>query len=148
MCGWIWKNSQEKEALGRSKGGFTTKIHGLVDGLGNPLKFILTGGQRNDITQAASLIQNFKGEYLIADKGYDADHFTQLAIAQGFIPVIPSRKIERFHEIMMNFYTKIVTELNVFGKIKHFRRIATRYDKCANSYLSFLYFVGILIWLR
>jgi transposase len=143
------KNSHEKEALGRSKGGFTTKIHAVVDGLGNPLKFSLTGGQRHDITQAAFLIQDLKGEYLMADKGYDADHFIQLAIAKGFIPVIPSRKNRK---IPRNYDEFLYQDRNriecFFGKIKHFRRIATRYDKCASSYLSFLYFVGMLIWLR
>jgi transposase len=143
------KNSHEKEALGRSKGGFTTKIHAVVDGLGNPLKFSLTGGQRHDITQAVFLIQDLKGEYLMADKGYDADHFIQLAIAKGFIPVIPSRKNRK---IPRNYDEFLYQDRNriecFFGKIKHFRRIATRYDKCASSYLSFLYFVGMLIWLR
>ena len=143
------KNSHEKEALGRSKGGFTTKIHALVDALGNPLKFILTGGQRNDITQASSLIQNFTGEYLMADKGYDADHFVQLAISKGFTPVIPSRKNRKVPRIYDEFLYQDRNRIECFfGKIKHFRRIATRYDKCANSYLSFLYFVGTLIWLR
>ena len=65
------KNSQEKKALGRSKGGLTTKIHALVDALGNSLKFILTPGQRHEITQALALIQDM----VIADKGYDRNVF-------------------------------------------------------------------------
>ncbi len=66
------KNSQEKEALGRSKGGFTTKIHAVVDALGNPLEFSLTSGQRHDITQADFLTKDLKGDFLLADKGYDS----------------------------------------------------------------------------
>src|SRR5581483_2816105 len=69
------KNSQEQEALGRSRGGFSTKIHAVVDALGNPLKFILTPGQRNDITQAHALVKDARGIPLIADTAYDANHF-------------------------------------------------------------------------
>ena len=59
------EGSQDEESLGRSKGGFTTKIHAMVDALGNPLKFILTPGQRNDITQAQSLITNITNSIVI-----------------------------------------------------------------------------------
>ena len=65
------KNSQEVQALGRSRGGFTTKIHALVDALGNPLRLTLTAGQRHDITQAESLTVEVPPTILIADKGYD-----------------------------------------------------------------------------
>ncbi len=62
------KDSQDQQALGRSKGGFTTKIHALVDALGNSLKFILTPGQRNDITQGNTLVEGLQNTQLIADK--------------------------------------------------------------------------------
>jgi len=71
------KDGQDQEALGRSKGGFTTKIHALVDALGNPLKFILTPGQRHDITQADSLVQDLENIMLLADKGYDQQCFSR-----------------------------------------------------------------------
>jgi len=143
------KNSCEREALGRSKGGFTTKIHAIVDALGNPLKFSLTGGQRHDITQAENLTQHFTGQYLMADKGYDSNAFIEKLILKGFIPVIPSRRNRKEPRIYDEFLYQDRHRIECFfGKIKHFRRIATRYDKCANSYLSFLYFVGTLIWLR
>lgn len=140
------KNSQEKEALGRSKGGFTTKIHAVVDALGNPLKFTLTAGQRHDITQAEFLTQDFSGQYLMADKGYDSNAFVENIISKGFIPVIPSRKNRKQPRVYDDFLYQDRNRIECFfGKIKHFRRIATRYDKCANSYLSFLYFVETLI---
>jgi len=132
------KNSQEKEALGRSKGGFTTKIHAAVDALGNPLSFTLTGGQRHDITQAELLIKDFSGQYLMADKGYDSNTFVRNIALKGFIPVIPSRKNRKQPRIYDDFLYQDRNRIECFfGKIKHFRRIATRYDKCANSYLSF-----------
>jgi len=143
------KNSQEKEALGRSKGGFTTKIHTAVDALGNPLNFSLTGGQRHDITQASFLTEEFIGEFTLADKGYDSNAFIEKLILKGFTPVIPSRRNRKEPRIYDEFLYQDINRIeSFFGKIKHFRRIATRYDKFANSYLSFLYFVGKWIWLR
>ena len=68
---------QACQALGRSRGGFSTKIHVSVDGLGNPLRFILTGGQRHDITQAEELIAGYAGEQVLADKGYDSQEFRE-----------------------------------------------------------------------
>ena len=80
MCGWrIKKNGgQSEQALGKSRGGFSTKIHVLVDALGNPLRFILTAGQRHDITQAEALIESFQFEHAIADKAYDADSLLEV----------------------------------------------------------------------
>ena len=63
------KGGQAAQALGRSRGGFSTKIHVSVDGLGNPLRFILTGGQQHDITQAEELIAGYAGEHVLADQG-------------------------------------------------------------------------------
>jgi transposase len=80
------------QALGRSRGGFSSKIHLIVDGLGNPLDFILTAGQVNDITQAPALLQGYRAAYVIADKGYDADAFIALIEQMEAIPVIPARK--------------------------------------------------------
>jgi len=77
------KGGQAEQALGRGRGGFSTKIHVNVDALGNPVRFTLTGGQRHDITQADVLIAGYKGEYVIADKSYDADAFRQVVKASG-----------------------------------------------------------------
>lgn len=71
----IQKHSKDQEALGRSKGGFTTKIHALFDALGNPLKLNLTAGQRNEITQAETLIKNIHNATVVADQGYDSNVF-------------------------------------------------------------------------
>ena len=85
------KGGQAAQALGRSRGGFSTKIHVSVDGLGNPLRFILTGGQQRDITQAESLIAGYAGEHVLADQGYDAQEFRQHILELGMMPVIPPR---------------------------------------------------------
>jgi len=86
------KDSQDENALGRSKGGFTTKIHALVDALGNPLKFILTPGQRHDVTQANDLIEDIKNTMVLADKGYDSSALVKTIEEKGSVAVIPPKK--------------------------------------------------------
>ena len=80
------KGGQAAQALGRSRGGFSTKIHVSVDGLGNPLRFILTGGQQHDITPAEELIAGYAGEHVLADKGYDAQEFRQHILLRSWTP--------------------------------------------------------------
>jgi transposase len=71
----VQKRGSEDEAIGRSRGGLSTKINISVDGLGNPVRFILTAGQVHDILQAEDLISGFSFEKLLADMGYDSDRF-------------------------------------------------------------------------
>jgi putative transposase len=78
--------------LGRSRGGFGTKLHVAVDGLGNPVEFLLTGGQEADITQAEGLIKGHDAGAVIADKGYDSDKLVQKIEKQGAEAVIPPKK--------------------------------------------------------
>lgn len=140
------KDTQKQEALGRSKGGFSTKIHALVDALGNPLKFLLTPGQQHDITQAEHLAKDVLDEVMLADKSYDANHFIDRFTKKPCIPPRKNRKEPRVYDEYL-YQERHAIEC-FFGKIKHFRRIFSRYDKSALSYLSFLHFVGALIWIR
>lgn len=143
------KDSQAQEALGRSKGGFTTKVHALVDALGNPLEFALTAGQRHDITQANPLTKDLKDTTVIGDTAYDANHFIDSLNSQHCKSEIPSRKNRKEpRSYDEHLYKERHAIECFFGKIKHFRRIFSRYDKKASTYLSFLYFTGVLIWLR
>lgn len=142
------KDSGDQEALGRSRGGFTTKIHALVDALGNPLRFTLTPGQRNDITQAEALTENVSNSTLIADKAYDSNAFIANLESKGCKVVIPpkrNRKVQRDYDKYLYKERHLVECF--FGKIKHFRRIFSRFDKTATVYLGFLNFVDALIWL-
>ena len=87
-----------EQSLGRSRGGFSTKIHLATDALGNALRFLLTGGERNDITQAAALVKDLCAEHVIADKGYDAEAFVLYLQGREAEAVIPSRatnKVQR-----------------------------------------------------
>lgn len=138
-----------EQSLGRSRGGFSTKIHLATDALGNALRFILTGGERNDITQAASLVKDFPAEYVIADKGYDAEAFVLHLKEQDSEAVIPSRasnKVQR--EIDAHLYKERHLIENQIGKLKQFRRVFSRFDKLAKNYLSFIYFASSVVWLR
>jgi transposase len=141
--------NQDEEGLGRSKGGFTTKIHAAVDALGNPLKFVITPGQRSDVTQAEKLLGNIAGAYVLGDRGYDADAIREKIKKQNCIAVIPGKS----NRIIMYDYDKhIYKERSLiecfFSKIKQFRRIFSRFDKSLKSYMSMLCFVGAILWLR
>lgn len=144
-------SSAEKEALGRSKGGFTTKIHAITDALGNPLDFILTGGQASDIGQAENLLTLTPegATTLLGDKGYDSDAFIQRLSGKGIEPVIPSRSNRNNPRDCDWFVYKERHLIECFfNKIKHYRRIFSRYEKMARNYMGFIRFVSALIWLR
>ena len=120
-----------------------------VDALGNPLRFTLTGVQVHDITQAEALIAELSSENVIADKAYDSDDFVQLILDSGAAPVIPSksnRRVSRQYDEHL-YRERHLVECFI-GKIKHYRRIFSRFDKLSKTYLGFLSFVGALIWLR
>ena len=120
-----------------------------VDGLGNPLRFELTAGQRHDITQAQALIDDFDAEYVIADKGYDSVEFLQFIMSKRAIPVIPprsNRKTTREYDEYL-YRERHLVECFI-NKIKHYRRIFSRFDKLANRYMGFLSFVSSLVWLK
>ena len=144
------KNGGElSQALGRSRGGFSTKVHVGVDGLGNPLRFRLTGGQEQDVTQAEELIDGLDSEYVIADRAYDTKQFLESIIRSGAVPIIPARsKRKAPHRYDEYLYRERHLVECFIGKIEHFRRIFSRFDKLANRYLGFLHFAGALIWLR
>ena len=120
-----------------------------MDGLGNPLRFLLTGGERNDITQGEALIAGYTCTLVLADKGYDADTFLQVIREAGAVPVIPPRS---HRNNLREYDTHLYRERHLvecfINKVKHYRHIFSRFDKLASRYLGFLSFVGALIWLR
>jgi transposase len=120
-----------------------------VDGLGNPLRFELTGGHRHDITQAEALIVDLEVEHVIGDKGFDSADFLQFILSMGAVPVIPprsNRKTPREYDEYL-YRERHLVECFI-NKIKHYRHIFSRFDKLASRYLGFLSFVGTLLWLR
>lgn len=140
---------QEAQALGRSRGGFSTKIHIVVDGLGNPLRLCLTGGQTHDITQAPDLLKDFDVQYVIADRGYAAQALVDQIVESGAQAVIPPHqraKAEREYDRWL-YRERHLVECFI-NKVKHFRRVFSRFDKLARRYTGFLYLVSTIIWLR
>ena len=143
------KGGQDYEALGRSRGGFSTKIHIAVDALGNPVEFILTAGQEADVTQAEPLIEGHKADAFIADKAYDSDAVVKAAKRQGAEAIIPSkknRKVPRdYDKHLYKERKKIEWFINL---IKQFRRVATRYEKTARNFLAFVHVASVMVLLR
>ena len=117
--------------------------------MGNPLRFRLTAGQCHDIIQAQALIDGYEFDRLTADKAYDADQFRDLLLTLGVEVVIPStsnRKEPRAYD--QHWYKERHLVECFINKIKHYRRIFSRFDKLASRYLGFLSFVSTIIWLR
>jgi transposase len=143
------KKKSQNQALGRSCGGFSTKIHAACDALGNPIRLIFTGGEASDCTQALALLDGMKTRAILADRGYDADYIVDAANAMGAEAVIPpksNRKVVRLFDKDLYKARNLIERL--FNKIKHFRRVATRYDKTASAYLGFVWVAGICLWLK
>jgi transposase len=151
VCGRSLKKSggQESQALGRSRGGFSTKIHIAVDALGNPLRLLLTAGQRHDSPQAGALIEGYEPLALIADKGYDSGPLIESIRARGIEAVIPPKKnrlVQRVYD--RHLYRERHLVECFIGKINHYRRVFSRFEKLSKNYLGFLSFVSALVWLR
>jgi transposase len=126
----------------------STKIHAVVDALGNPLRFILTPGHVNDITQAEQLITELPADYILADKGYDSKALRETIVNQGAVPVIPPRKTSPQVPCDFALYCERNLVERFFLKIKHFRRIATRYDQTPRAFLSILCLISAFIWTK
>ncbi len=140
---------QDRQALGRSRGGFSTKIHIAVDALGNPLRLLLTAGQRHDSPQATALIEDFKPQVLIADKGYDSDALLESVTAKGIEAVIPPRNNRtEMRQYDHHLYRERHLIECFINKIKQYRRVFSRFEKLSKNYLGFLSFVSALVWLR
>ena len=121
----------------------------IVDALGNPLALSLTGGQVHDITQADALLALVEPDALLADKGYDADRFVESLTARAIKVVIPpksNRKVKRDCDFALYCERNIVERF--FNQIKHYRAIATRYEKTARNFLAGLHLVCVLAWLK
>lgn len=121
----------------------------IVDALGNPLALSLTGGQIHDITQAEVLVALVEPEALLGDKGYDADSFVDSLTARLIKVVVPpkaNRKVKRDCDFALYCERNLVERF--FCIIKHFRAIATRYEKTARNFLAGLHLVCALAWLK
>ncbi|PHS27626.1 MAG: IS5/IS1182 family transposase [Robiginitomaculum sp.] len=136
--------------MGRSRGGLTTKIHAVVDAKGLPVRLSLTPGQAWDGEAAMDLLDALPEKAMVlADKAYDADAIREMIRRQGAWANIPPKR-NRKNPICFSPYLYKARNLveRFFSKIKHFRRIATRYDKLAENYMAMIKLASIRIWLR
>ena len=128
----------------------STKIHAMVDALGNPIAFLLTPGQAHDLEGADAFLPQMQADTLLADKAFDADQrVIQPLLNAGKTPVIPSmpgRKQPRPYDRDL-FGARHLIE-NFFCRLKQFRAIATRYDKTARNFLAAVHLAAATIWLN
>lgn len=116
--------------------------------MGNPLRFILTPGQTSDITQAEALIADLPADHVLGDKGYDCKALRDAIERQDAVPVIPPRKTSPQVACDYALYCERNLVERFFLKIKHFRRIATRYEQTPRAFLAMLSIVSAFIWTK
>jgi transposase len=152
---------QTDEALGRSKGGFSTKIHLRAEGGGKPIALLITAGQRHEQIVFKTLMEmgavkrvgqgkpRIRPERVVGDKGYSSRKIRRYLRKRGIRAVIARQKGERrrghFDEAC---YRKRNVVERMVNRLKQFRRIATRYEKRAVNYLGMLTLAAIVLWLR
>ena len=154
---------QEHEALGRSRGGFGTKVHVRAEGGGRPIAFVLSGGERHESLYLQPLLESgrvkragvgrprHRPARVVGDKGYSYPSVRQLLARKGIRAVIPRRRDQRPYDQRHRFDAALYRERNrvewLVGRLKQHRRLATRYEKRARSYLAMLTLAAILLWL-
>jgi len=120
-----------------------------VRGLGCPVKFALTAGQKGDAPHADTLIEGLPAEVVIADTAYDSDRLRQAIAAKGAVAVIPNNPSRaKKYPLDKHLYAQRHLIECCFSKLKQFRRVATRFEKTARNYLAVLTLAAIVLWLR
>ena len=146
-----WKRGTERNALGRSRGGFSTKINARTSAEGLPIGLVITPGQAHDVTAFPALMQELDcdPEQLLGDKGYDSNAVRQEIEDRGgeaLIPSTASRKIQRTVDKAIYALRNRIERF--FNRLKNSRRVATRYDKLARNFLAAVQLVSAIILLN
>jgi len=143
------KRGAEANAIGRSRGGRTTKVHLVVDALGLPVEFAVTVGQQHDSQSAPALITKVDPKILLGDKAYDVDAIRQALQARNAVAVIPPKANRRapatFDKELYKARSAVECSLNL---LKQARRFATRYEKTLRNYSAVVAIGCALLWLR
>lgn len=142
------KRGEQKQAVGRSRGGRNTKIHALADAKGRLIALLLTGGEAHDCPVAERLIRRVKpSKHMLGDKAYDSAELRGELDERGTQPVIPNRSNRKqpfsFSKRLYKLRWRIES---AFNRLKDFRRIATRYDRLARNYLASVCLAAALVW--
>lgn len=151
---------QEREALGRSKGGFSTKIHLRCDGKGKPITFLLSVGERHETVMFEPLMEQgavkrakggrprLRPRRVVADKGYSSGKIRHYLRRRGIRLTIPRKTNEKHRgQFDKTIYRQRNQVERCFNRLKQFRRVATRYEKKAENYLAMLTLASIILWL-
>ena len=142
------KRGDVPRLIGRTKGGLNSKLHAVCDGLGRPVRLLLTEGQQSDHKGAATLLLDLPAaKEMLGDKGYDSHAYRAALIERGIIPCIPPRAKRKDPAS----YCKIIYKQrhkveNMFAKLKDWRRISMRFDRCAHTFLSAIQIAAVVIW--
>ena len=141
----------EERAIGKSRGGLTTKIHMAADAHGHPVYFEITGGEVHDSQAAKGIIDNIdEMENFVADKAYDSNAIRDQVRSLGAVPIIPMRSNSKKENNEFDSFIYKLRHLveNLFARLKHFRSISKRFEKLARNFKSMAYLACSLIWLR
>jgi transposase len=136
--------------MGRSRGGLTTKIHALVDAEGRPIALKLTEGQAHDGRAAADMFDTVQaGHILLADRAYDSDALRSILSERGaWANIRPMTRRKQTLPFSGWVYRQRNAVERFFNKLKHFRAVATRYDKRDDNFLASVKLAALRIWLR
>lgn len=142
-------SSPEKQRFGKTKGGRNSKINAVTNGSGKLLDFALVAGNESELKSVRKVLGDVATKVVLGDKGFDDDKLRKWVRKGGGVAVIPGRK-NRKAEV---FYIKEVGKLrhvveNFFARVKRFRRVGTRYDRLAETYVAFVSIAALMDWLR
>jgi transposase len=144
-----WKRGAQTHAIGRSRGGSTTKVHIVVDALGLPLAFRITEGQRHDIVPAPELVEQTNPRCLLGDKAYSTHAFRTLLAQKNCVAVIPSSSSwidpPPYDHDLYKARSEVECTINL---LKQARRFATRYEKTLRNYAAVVALGCLFLWLR
>lgn len=146
-----WKRGAERNALGRSRGGFSTKINARTNADGLPIGIVITPGQTHDVTAFPAPMQEVDcdPEQMLGDRGYDSEgvrHDIEQRGGEAAIPSIATRKIQ--HAVDNALYAMRNRIERFFNRAKNSRRVATRYDKLIKSFAAFVLLACLRIWIK
>lgn len=142
------KRGAEAQAIGRSRGGRTSKIHAVADAIGRLIAFELTPGQRGDVRVAPALLEPLPAAaWLLGDTAYDSDRFRMFLADRGTAPVIPPNPTRKnLPAFDADRYKARNLIERAICRLKDWRRVATRYDKLARNFRATIHLAAILIW--
>jgi len=143
------KGGIQKNALGRSRGGFSTKIHARTNADGLPIGIVITPGQAHDVTAYPALMADADPERMLADKGYDSDAVRKDIQDRGGEPVIPTKANRKQQIIVQKAIYGLRNRIErFFNRLKNSRRVATRYDKLIQTFAAFVLLSALRIWIK